>query len=98
MHASTIERHQKLVQDARDLADAWRGTDPMTSEFQVRSALLHTLPDEPVEELLLYLVDACREAGLLVLPTCTVCGRSGHESLGVGYQEFCPVNRAAARQ
>jgi hypothetical protein len=66
MHASTIERHDVLTRIAKDLVEAWRGTDPMTSEFQVKSALLHTLPDEPVDDLLPYLVDACRERGLLV--------------------------------
>ncbi len=69
MHAATIETHQALTQAAAGIARDWRGTDPMTSEEQVHAALLATDPyavDGPeVAELLPYLVDACREAGLL---------------------------------
>lgn len=70
MHASKIETHEALTRSARDLAQAWKGTDPMTSEEQVKAALLscdpYAVDGEEVSELLPYLVDACREAGLLI--------------------------------
>ncbi len=70
MHASTIETHDALTRAARDLAFAWKGTDPMHSVDDVRRALVACDPSavdgEEVAELLPYLVDACRSAGLLV--------------------------------
>ena len=72
MHANDIEIHEALTRSARDLAFAWQGTDPMRSEAQVREALVAaSTGDDPhgihglTDELLPYLVDACRERGLL---------------------------------
>lgn len=69
MHAQTIQDHQRLQHEAREITTAWAGTDPMTSEEQVRQALTVDGEPEELEALLPYVVDACRERGLLVRPS-----------------------------
>lgn len=77
MHAATIEQHQRLQHEANEVVTAWADTDPMTSEEQVRAALEAVSdPNAFVDArsfaaLLPYVVDACRERGLL---TCADCG------------------------
>ena len=71
MHASTIDEHQKLTSLAKDLVSAWIGTGPMTSAAQVHEALLAGGYEEGEDELVAfepYVIDACRERGLLVEP------------------------------
>ena len=72
MHAATIEEHQRLQHEASEIVTAWAGTDPMTSEAQVRDALSMLAEDVDmpdgvdVDALLPFVVDACLAAGLLV--------------------------------
>lgn len=68
MHADTIQAHQHYQRIALEYVNAWRGTEPMTSEEQVRRAL--TVDGEPDDLATLhpYVVDACRGGGLLVVP------------------------------
>ena len=67
MHANNINDHQKLTHQASEIATAWQGTDPMQTEDGVRRALIaaDTNPSE-LDALLPYVIDACREAGLLI--------------------------------
>jgi hypothetical protein len=66
MHASTIADHDALTHEAREIVTAWKGTDPMTSEEQVRAALTVDGTPENLDALLPYVVDAARSSGLLV--------------------------------
>ena len=70
MHASTIEEHDRLTSEASDLVATWRGTDPMRTADEVRGALRVSGAEYvrgcDFDAMLPYVVDACREAGLLI--------------------------------
>lgn len=73
MHADTIDRHQEMKNMADELVVHWTGTEPMTSKSQVEEAIrklkVHDGKEELLAEMLPYVVDACRAAGLLVKPS-----------------------------
>lgn len=69
MHAATIQDHESFQRQARELVFSWKGTDPMTTEAEVRLALEATGANtDAFDAIMPYLMDACREAGLLVEP------------------------------